>query len=139
MIKPLSEGAARALLIEQRIGRLGCIVDGSPYVVPVGYVVDEDSIYIHSLPGRKIEALRSNPKACLQVDDIKSEVEWRSAIAFGPYEEITDEQERERAVRRLLSRFPQLTPVESVPVHDGQSSVIVFSIRIEEVTGMGEG
>jgi hypothetical protein len=32
-----------------------------------------------------------------------------------------------------------LTPVESVPVHDGQSSVIIYRIRIEQVTGVGEG
>ena len=46
--------------------------------------------------------------------------------------------ERERAVRHLLARFPQLTPVESVPVHDGQSAVTVFCIRLHEVTGVRE-
>jgi nitroimidazol reductase NimA-like FMN-containing flavoprotein (pyridoxamine 5'-phosphate oxidase superfamily) len=73
------------------------------------------------------------------VDQIKDEYHWRSALAFGLYEELTNEQERRWAVRRLLSRFPHLTPVESVPVHDGQSSVIVFRVRIEEMSGVGEG
>jgi nitroimidazol reductase NimA-like FMN-containing flavoprotein (pyridoxamine 5'-phosphate oxidase superfamily) len=107
-------------------------------VVPVSYVFARDSIYIHSLSGRKIKALRENPRACLQADEIKDAYNWRSAIAFGRYEEITDEAERYWAVRRLLSRFPTLTPVESVPVHDGQSSVIIFRIRVEEVSGVGE-
>ena len=127
------------MLGEGRVGRLGCVDGGGPYVVPVSYIFEDDSIYIHSLPGRKTRALAANPRACLQVDDIKDAFNWRSVIAFGSYEEITDERERRWALRRLLSRFPQLTPVESVPVHDGQSSVIVFRIRVEEITGVGEG
>ena len=138
MIKPLSDEEARALLRQGRIGRLGCIADDGPYVVPVSYIFEGDSIYIHSLTGRKIKAMRANPRACLQVDDIKDEYHWRSAIAFGRYEEISDSDERARALDDLLKQFPHLTPIESVPVHDGQSSVIVFRIRVEEVSGVGE-
>lgn len=138
MIGPLSQQEARALLSKARTGRLGCLVDDGPYVVPVNYVFHDDRIYVHSLPGRKINAMRANPRVCLQVDDIQDAYHWRSAIAFGRYEEVADEGERRWAVRRLLARFPDLTPVESVPVHDGQSSVILFRIHIEEVTGVGE-
>ncbi len=138
MIKHLSNEEARALLGECRLGRLGCVDDGGPYVVPVNYVFHDDKIYVHSLPGRKIKALRENPRACLQVDEIKDANHWRSAIAFGRFEEVTDEGERDGAVRRFLSAFPNLTPVESVPVHDGQSSVIIFRIRVEEVSGVAE-
>jgi nitroimidazol reductase NimA-like FMN-containing flavoprotein (pyridoxamine 5'-phosphate oxidase superfamily) len=125
--------------MEGSVGRLGCIDNGAPYVVPVSYLFHDDNIYVHSLVGRKIRALRENPRACLQVDEVKDSYHWRSALAFGHYEEVTDERERRWAMRRLLSRFPNLTPVESVPVHDGQSSVIVFRVRIEELSGVGEG
>ena len=138
MIRPLNQDETRALLSEARIGRLGCVVEGGPYVVPVNYVFLDDNVYVHSLPGRKIKALRANPRACLQVDDVQDAYHWRSAIAFGRYEEVTDDGERRWAMRRLLARFPHLTPVESVPVHDGQSSVILFRIRVEELTGVGE-
>lgn len=138
MITPLSQEAARALLVETKIGRLGCLYEGGPYVVPVNYVFDGENIYVHSLPGRKLEALRANPRACLQVDEIIDQYRWRSAIAFGIYEDVTDAAERDRAVRLLLARFPQLTPVESVPVHDGQSAVIIFRIHVDVVTGVGE-
>ena len=138
MITPLSREEARALLAESKLGRLGCTYEGGPYVVPVNYVFDGENIYIHSLPGRKLAALRANPRACLQVDAIIDEYRWRSAIAFGQYEDVTDPVERDKAARLLLARFPQLTPVESVPVHDGQSSVIVFRIHVDEITGVGE-
>lgn len=138
MITPLSEGDARELLTAGRLGRLGCVYEGGPYVVPINYVVDGEYIYSHSLRGRKLEALRTNPRACLQVDEVINEYLWRSAIAFGAYEEIVDPTERDRAVRVLHQRFPGLTPVESVPVHDGQSSVVIFRIHISEITGVGE-
>ncbi|HLG17871.1 MAG TPA: pyridoxamine 5'-phosphate oxidase family protein [Blastocatellia bacterium] len=126
------------LLRRGRIGRLGCVDQSAPYVVPVCYVYSDDSIYVHSLPGRKVRALRENPRACLQVDAVIDEFHWRSAIAFGRFEEITDPGDRDRAFSLLLASFPHLTPVESLPVHDGQSSVIVFRIRVEEVSGVYE-
>lgn len=138
MITPLSEVEARALLTAGRLGRLGCVYEGGPYVVPVNYVVDGEYIFSHSLQGRKLEALRANPRACLQVDEIFDEYRWRSVIAFGTYEEVTEPGERDRAVRALHAGFPNLTPVESVPVHDGQSSVVIFRIRILDITGVGE-
>lgn len=138
MIRPLSREEARALLAESKLGRLGCTYEGGPYVVPVNYVFDGQNIYIHSLPGRKIAALRADPKACLQVDSITDEYRWRSALAFGTYKDVTDPVERDKAVQLLLARFPRLTPVESVPVHDSQSSVIIFRIHVDEISGVGE-
>ena len=138
MITALTEEEARRVLAESKVGRLGCVYQDGPYVVPVNYAFDGDNIYVHSLMGRKLEALRANPNACVQVDEVLDEYHWYSAIAFGTYGEITDPGERQRAVRSLLARFPHLTPVESVPVHDGQSSVIVFRIKVEKVTGVIE-
>ena len=136
MIKPLNNEEARALLGECRIGRLGCVAGGYPYVVPVNYILHDDRIYVHSLLGQKIKALRENHRVCLQVDQIENDYHWRSAIAFGQYREVTEPAERDRVIAELLKRFPYLTPVESVPVHDGGSSVVVFCIHVERVTGV---
>jgi len=138
MISQLSEQEARALLRACTVARLGCVYNGGPYVVPVNYVCDGEEIYIHSLSGRKIDALRANPKTCLQVDQISDAYHWRSAIAYGDYEEVIEPTKRDWAVKALQARFPNLTPVESVPVHDGQSSVIIFRIRVREISGVGE-
>lgn len=139
MLSRLTADQTRSLLLNSRVGRLGCVYKNGPYVVPVCYVLEGDSIYVHSLTGRKVEALRENPQACLQVDEIKDDYHWRSAIAFGTYEELTDREERDRALEALNKRFPNLTPVESVPVHDAQSSVIVFRIRVKSISGVFEG
>jgi nitroimidazol reductase NimA-like FMN-containing flavoprotein (pyridoxamine 5'-phosphate oxidase superfamily) len=65
---------------------------------------------------------------------------WRSAIAFGKFEEITKSNERADVLTKLLGKFPMLTPVESAIAVDGSSlEVIVFRIKIERLTGVSEG
>lgn len=140
MIKTLNNEAARSLFQLARVARLGCVVNGEPYVVPVNCHLDGDFLYSHSLPGLKISALRENPNACVQVDDIETDLRWRSAIAFGKYEEITRPAERADVLNKLLHRFPLLTPVESSIAVDGSmAEVIVFRIKIERLTGVSEG
>ena len=139
MMKMLNEDEARHLFQSARVARLGCIVKGEPYVVPINYHLEGDSLYSHSLPGLKITGLRENPSACVQVDEIESDLYWRSALAFGKYEEISKPNERADILTKLLRNFPMLTPVESAIAIDGSSSeVIVFRIRIERLTGVSE-
>jgi nitroimidazol reductase NimA-like FMN-containing flavoprotein (pyridoxamine 5'-phosphate oxidase superfamily) len=140
MIEQLSPDEARTILESGGDARLGCIVDDEPYVVPVHYVLEGDSAYLHSLPGRKIEGMRELPRVCLQVQAVKGEYHWRSVQAFGFYEEIEDEAERERVITLLFDRFPRLTPADAVRRrgHLGPPP-IVFRIRIDRVVGVGEG
>jgi nitroimidazol reductase NimA-like FMN-containing flavoprotein (pyridoxamine 5'-phosphate oxidase superfamily) len=139
-MKELLEEEARALLSDCRIGRLGCVDNGEPYVVPINYVLEDGTIYSHSLPGRKIDALRAHARACLQVDEIENDFNWRSVIAYGDFEEIRTASERRSILSKLLARFPQLTPVESVMAQDASAAdSVVFRIRIDRITGVAEG
>ena len=139
MTKVLSETEALAVLREGKIGRLGCVDDEGPYVVPINYLLEDDAVYSHSLPGKKIAAMRSSPRVCLQVDQIFDELHWRSAIAFGHFEEIHSQVERRAVIDKLLLRFPKLTPVESMIVEDAYApDSVVFRIRVGNVTGMEE-
>lgn len=140
MTRMLSESEARDLIADGRIGRLGCVDNGEPYVVPINYVFEDGSIYSHSLPGRKIDVLRAHPRACLQVDEIENNFEWRSVIAFGSFEEIRVPSDRRSILSKLLGRFPLLTPVESVMAQDASApDSIVFRIRIDRISGVTEG
>ena len=139
MFVRMNEDQATMLLARQRVGRLGCIAHGGPYIVPVNYYFEDGFAHSHSLPGLKISALREDPRACLQVDDIESDVRWRSVLAFGNYEEVIKPSERSDILNKLFRRFPMLTPVESALADDGgPPPVIVFRIRIERITGIAE-
>ncbi len=136
-IGKLGDKESQAILREGIFGRLGCIASGWPYVVPVNYFFDGDDIYIHTLPGKKLDALRANPRACLQVDKIEDPYNWRSVIAYGTFEEISNEETREDILTRMYSRLPHMTPVESRLV-EGAKGTIVFRIKVEEITGVAE-
>ena len=88
MMTMLNEQEARKVLQSAHVARLGCIVNGEPYIVPINYSFEDDSLYSHSLSGLKIKGLRENPRACVQVDEIESDFHWKSAIAFGEFKEI---------------------------------------------------
>jgi nitroimidazol reductase NimA-like FMN-containing flavoprotein (pyridoxamine 5'-phosphate oxidase superfamily) len=139
MIVKLGVEEAREMLRESRIAHLGCIAEGAPYVIPVHYFYDGVCVYIHSLPGRKITAMRENPRVCLQVEKIQDEFHWRSVIAFGEYEEVEDLEERDRVLQELFARFPHFTPVESAMAEAaGVPPTIVFRLRIHTITGVSE-
>ncbi len=138
-MKALQEDEARALLSACKIGRLGCIDNGGPYIVPINYVFENESVYSHSIPGRKIEAMREQPRACLQVDDIENDFQWRSVIAYGNFEEIRVPSDRRVILSKLLARFPLLTPVESVMARDASAlDSVVFRIKVDRITGVEE-
>ena len=139
MTKVLDYNDTWEVLRRGKVGHLACIDDTEPYVVPINYLVHDDCIYSHSLPGRKISAMRAHPRACLQVNHIEDDFHWRSAIAFGSFEEITSADERDAILRRLLGRFPKLTPVESQLALDSDPpAIIAFRLRIDHVSGVAE-
>jgi nitroimidazol reductase NimA-like FMN-containing flavoprotein (pyridoxamine 5'-phosphate oxidase superfamily) len=139
MTRMLDETEARNFIAAGKIGRLGCIDNGEPYVVPINYVFQDMSIYSHSMPGRKIEALRAHPRACLQVDEIRDDLNWRSVIAFGNFEEIRVPSDRRSILGKLLGHFPLLTPVETLMAQDAAApDSIVFRIIVDRITGVEE-
>ncbi|HEX4946517.1 MAG TPA: pyridoxamine 5'-phosphate oxidase family protein [Blastocatellia bacterium] len=137
MIEPLGKEDARALLSAHHYGRLGCCHKGEPYVLPINYLYTGEDIYMHSLPGLKIQAMRAHPQICLQVDEVKDDYNWRSVIAFGTYEEIANAAERQRWIAELLQRTPHMTPVQS-QMTSRDEEAIVFCLRINRITGVSE-
>ena len=140
MLSELSEETALKILGKNKLARLGCVLEsGEPYIVPINYFLESDAIYCHSFEGLKISALRANPKACVEVDEIENLLEWKSVVAFGEFEEITDIAERRRIIKIFLDRFTKLTPAEAVRREAMQpGEVIQFRIDIRRVTGRAE-
>jgi nitroimidazol reductase NimA-like FMN-containing flavoprotein (pyridoxamine 5'-phosphate oxidase superfamily) len=137
MARRLTTAEAHQLLAEETVAHLGCVANNEPYVVPINYVFEDDAIFSHSLPGLKIEALRIQPRLCLQVEQIKNNIKWRSAQVFGDFEEIDSPEERRYVLNKLSARFPLLTPVESVR-DSNDKDCIVFRVVIDRISGITE-
>ena len=140
MIKNLDEKAARKLLKEQKFGHLGCVLEsGEPYVVPVNYLYKDDEIYIHCLPGQKLDALRANGKVCLQVEKIEKSCRWKSAIAFGEFQEVKRTNKKVEILKEFSASFEHLTPVEAMMEEQWNlGGLVVFHFNIKQITGISE-
>ncbi len=135
----LTDADVEKVLEEERIGRIGCSLDGEAYVVPMTYAYEGGAIYCHSLDGKKIEIMRANPRVCFEVDRTHGLRDWESVIAHGTYEELSGE-DAERAMLALIARFqPTMPPV----VNDSSEPKIVdrgivFRIQLTEKSGRAE-
>ena len=139
MPRQLTDSEARGVIAKGKIGHLGCITNGEPYVVPINYILEDDSIYSPSLPGLKIDAMRANSRACLQVEEIKDNFNWRSALVYGNFEEIRVPSDRRSVLNKFIAHFPLLTPVESSMAQDASApDSIVFRIVVDRITGVAE-
>ena len=120
MIGTLTNSQIIQVLHTQLYGRLGCVSNGKPYIVPVSYAFDGKHIYAHSREGQKIEMLRKNPQACFQVDVIENLSKWRSVIILGRYHELKTIKDQTLAMKLLDDRFGPLHVSESIsrPSHD---------------------
>lgn len=83
-----------------------------PYAVPINYVYDGTSIYIHSAAqGHKIDALRRNPKCSLCIvdkDDVIPEEftsYFRSVIVFGTAHFVESTEDKTIALRQLCEKY----------------------------------
>ncbi|HEX7625861.1 MAG TPA: pyridoxamine 5'-phosphate oxidase family protein [Gaiellaceae bacterium] len=103
MIEDLNELEIDAFLREKLVGRVGCQADGRTYVVPVIYVWDGEYVYVQSIEGRKVRAMRANPEVCFEVDEYEGG-SWRSVILEGAFEEL-EGSAAEAALALLVQRF----------------------------------
>jgi nitroimidazol reductase NimA-like FMN-containing flavoprotein (pyridoxamine 5'-phosphate oxidase superfamily) len=90
LIQELTRQECLDLLSRTRLGRLACAEGTQPYVVPVYFVYDKNSLYSFSTVGQKIEWMRANPLVCVEADEVVSPQQWVSVVVFGRYEELLD-------------------------------------------------
>lgn len=90
LIQELTRQASLDLLARTHLGRLACAHGTQPYVVPVYFAYDNESLYSFSTVGQKIEWMRVNPLVCVEADEVISPEQWVSVIVFGRYEELPD-------------------------------------------------
>ncbi len=141
MLGELTSDEIDELLRTEAIGRIGCYAFGQPYVVPVTYAYDGDSVYGHSREGLKLRMMRANPSVCFEVDRRVDLSTWQSVIALGTFSEL-GEPEADLAMEILHRRIAPLVPSEtSLPdsrVHDSGLPYSVFRILLRERSGRFE-
>lgn len=143
----LTPSQCEQVLARNYYGHLGCTVDGYPYVVPITYVYKQNVLYGYTLEGLKVEAMRRDPRVCVQVEHVQSGSEWESVLCWGTFEEIVDADTKQNARLLLADVHGQvLMQGEASPVsplianlndnerYDG----VIYRIAVERMTGKQE-
>jgi nitroimidazol reductase NimA-like FMN-containing flavoprotein (pyridoxamine 5'-phosphate oxidase superfamily) len=133
--RELSRAEIDEFLRGQRVARFGCHAGGQTYVVPLIYAYEDGSVVAVTTEGRKTAMLRENPRVCLEVDeyDTDGRGSWRSVIAQGTTEELTDDAV-EPALALLRERFTRTAGRAAEPRPPGPS-VVVLRIRLDQLSG----
>ena len=147
MLGKLTTSEIEEVLHHEVIGRIGCHNDEMMYVVPVSYAYDGDYIYSHAEEGLKVSIMRQNPRVCFQTDHMDNMANWKSVIAWGNFEELTDPEERKQALQKLMERnLPAITSETArlspewpfTPNDINNIHGIVYRVHLAEKTGRFE-
>ena len=147
MIDRLNDDEIEQVLHQNFIGRIGCHANGQTYIVPVSYAYHDQYIYVRSFEGLKISIMRENPALCFEVDVINDMSNWKSVIAWGAFEELTNVEDRSQALRILMGRkLPALSSINSKLSNEWPFATedydtipgVLFRILLKEKTGRYE-
>lgn len=131
----LPPDAIEDLLENSLVGRIACCdhgVSGSdrrPFLVPLAYGYDGESVYAFSAPGRKIQIMRAQPLVSFEVDNAEAADRWSSVIADATYEELTNETDRHRGLE-IVARGGALPTIGP--------ETIVYRLRLTSKSGRFE-
>jgi hypothetical protein len=134
------------LLERMSIGRMAVMTEEGPYIIALNYLFFEGSIYFHSAQaGRKIEALRADPRACFLVDDAGPQVLWaqgcgisqiyKSVICFGQASFVENPLEKRRILDRMVQKYvPARYPLSPLKDENIEKTAVV-KIAIDSMSG----
>ena len=105
-----------AILDEGLICHLGFVVDGQPFVIPTIHARDGGTLYIHGSPGsRMLRAAKQGVDVCVTVTLLDALVvarsaynhsmNYRSVVVLGRAVELTDREEKLRAMQRVVEHI----------------------------------
>ena len=111
LIQELSRVECLNFLAGTNVARLACVHEDQPHIVPVYLTYDGESpgmpsLYGVTTLGDKIEWMRTNPRVCVEVDEITNFDQWVSVVVLGRYEELKAGAEEEQ---NLHLRSPRPT------------------------------
>jgi len=121
VIREMSNEECLQILAGARLARLACSHEDQPYVIPVylGYDKRGQCFYGFTTPGQKIEWMRSNPRVCVEIDEITASDRWWSLVAVGRFEELAEMPSVDRNQPRLLERPHSVA--DNVPTRTAKS------------------
>jgi len=146
-----SDAQVRELLAGGLCCRIATVsADGSPYCVPLLYVVQDDTLFAHNSADRG--HLRTNverdARVCVEIDEpgpvfdygrfeCDSGLAYRSVIGFGTIRIVDDRAAKQRFFEAFMEKYG--TPDRDRPrgFFPRLDKVTVYAVTLERLTGKG--
>ena len=141
-MEPTTDAEALDFLEHEMVAHLGVIDDGKPYVTPMSFVLDGRRLLFRTKPGRRFEAIESNPMVCIEVSRFdESTGDWVSVVVEGKAVERTDDATTTRTVELLLGKYASVlgSPLGTGGLQPMASFPHVLEVSIDKMTGMSSG
>ena len=139
-------GAIDAILDEALVCHVGFSVDGQPYVIPTLHARVGEQLYLHGAPAnRMLRTLRDGVDACVTVTLIDGlvlsrswfhhSVNYRSVVVLGRAVEVTDQDEKLRALAALVEHIVPGRTEDARPPTDAElRATLVLSLPLAEAS-----
>lgn len=135
-----------AILDEGLVCHVGFVVDGQPFVLPTTHARIEEQLYLHGAPANHmLGSLEHGAPMCVTVTLIdalvlaraafRHSMNYRSVMVLGNAREVTDEQEKGRAMHALIERVhPGRTALVRAPSPEELRSTTLLRLAITEAS-----
>ena len=107
--------AAVRVLAKEPVGYLAMAGEGWPYVVPISFAGDGETLYFHGGGSLKASLLEADGHVCLAAttlpgflpaaDPCDENFSYESVLAFGEAELVEEEDERDAALRVIVAKY----------------------------------
>jgi nitroimidazol reductase NimA-like FMN-containing flavoprotein (pyridoxamine 5'-phosphate oxidase superfamily) len=135
----LTADDCQRILTDGRIAHIACTSQGEPYVTPMSFVMIEGDFYFRTGPGRRVDGLRSAPRACIEVTILREGDAWESVVFWGTSRFIDDPTERSRVVEALLHKYHTDTVLGASTPSIVPTDLPIVAVTPESVTGRASG
>ncbi|MDP8999870.1 MAG: pyridoxamine 5'-phosphate oxidase family protein [Myxococcota bacterium] len=135
-----------AILDEALVCQIGFVIDDQPFVLPTTFVRDCERLFVHGAgANRMLSALANGVPACLVVTILDGLVlarsafhhsmNYRSVLVLGTAREVTDRDEKLRAMALLVDKVsPGRSTQVRAPSDKEIGATAVLSLPLEEVS-----
>ena len=139
-MEELNRGQIDELLDTASVIHLAC-VDPGPYVTALSYVVIDGSIYFRTYGGRRIDALRNDPRVGVEVSEVDSETgAWVSVVGEGSARIVEDPATAALVEGALIRKYAQAyETLVSGPSGPPLGEAYIVQVQLDDVSGRSSG
>lgn len=133
------------IIAKCKICHVGFSADNKPYVLGFNFGYHQQTIYLHTLgEGKKMQILAQNPEVCVAFDTDHNifarheqvacsyRMAYRSVLAYGKAEIVTNYDEKMFGLKTMMSHYAQRDFKFSKPAVD---NITIIKIPVRKMTG----